>query len=254
MLADEQDASRVVVAGLRCSLTRSVLEEWATRGTPRQVSYLADYLEAERASREESKRASLLRRCALPQAKTFDGYDWTAVSWPDGFGRQDLLSLSFVQAREDLVLMGDVGTGKTHMAEALCVMCCRKRVEARFLTASTLVMRLRRARDEGRLDRELAQIGRADLLVIDELGFLPLDVDGGRLLFQVISGAYERQSVVITTNLEFSRWASVFGDEQMAAAIIDRIIHHGRLVKFSGESYRVAHSLMKRSPAQKQAL
>ena len=127
-------------------------------------------------------------------------------------------------------------------------MCCQKRVEARFLTASTLVMRLRRARDKGRLDRELAQIGRAGLLVIDELGFLPLDVDGGRLLFQVISRVYERQSVVITTNLEFSRWGSVFGGEQMASAII----HHGRLAKFSGESYRVAHSLMKESPAQKQ--
>lgn len=103
------------------------------------------------------------------------------------------------------MLMGDVGTGKTHMASALCALACERRLEARFFTASSLVMRLRRARDDGRLDREAAIIGKARLLVIDELGFLPLDADGARLLFQVLADAYERQSVVFTTNLEFSR-------------------------------------------------
>ena len=237
-------ADAVVEAGKRCSLTKSVLAEWARRGTPRQVEYLLGYLEAEGASRDASKRAQLLRRCALPQAKTFEGYDWSCVSWPDGFGRDDLLSLSFLGDREDLVLMGDVGTGKTHMAEALCVLACQSARAARFFTASSLVGRLRRARDEGRLDRELSQIGRAELLVVDELGFLPLDVDGARLLFQVVSQAYETQSVVFTTNLEFSRWGSVFGDDQMAAAVIDRVVHHGRLLQFRGESYRVRHALM----------
>ncbi|WP_276675043.1 IS21-like element helper ATPase IstB [Collinsella stercoris] len=192
----------------------------------------------------DSRRAQPLRRCGLPAPKTFDGSDWAAVSWPDGLGREGLLSLSFLERREDLVLMGDVGTGKTHMASALCQLACDRRLEARFFTASSLVMRLRRARDEGRLDREAAQIGRAALLVIDEQGFLPLDADGARLVFQVFADAYERQSVVITTNLEFSRWGSVFGDDQMAAAVIDRIVHHGRLVQFKGESYRVRHALM----------
>lgn len=237
-------ALRVVEGGRSCSLTTAVLEEWSRLGTPKQVEYLAGYLEAERSSREASKRATLLRRCALPAPKTFDGYDWSAVSWPEGMGRESLLALDFVERREDLVLMGDVGTGKTHMASALCALACERRLEARFFTASSLVMRLRRARDDGRLDREAALIGKARLLVIDELGFLPLDADGARLLFQVLADAYERQSVVITTNLEFSRWGSVFGDDQMAAAVIDRIVHHGRLVQFRGESYRVRHALM----------
>lgn len=244
MSASDEMAAALVETGKRCSLTKSVLAERARRGTPRQVEFLLSYLEAEAASRDASKRASLLRKCALPAPKTFDGYDWSAVSWPDGFGRDDLLSLSFMRGREDLVLMGDVGTGKTHMASALCVMCCEEKVEARFFTASSLVMRLRRANDDGRLDRELAQIGRAELLVVDELGFLPLDAEGARLLFQVVSQAYETQSVVFTTNLEFSRWGSVFGDDQMAAAIIDRVVHHGRLLRFRGESYRVRHALM----------
>lgn len=244
MAASEELARRVVEAGRSCSLTAAVLEEWSRLGTPKQVEYLAGYLEAERSSREASKRATLLRRCALPAPKTFDGYDWSAVSWPEGMGRESLLALDFVERREDLVLMGDVGTGKTHMASALCALACERRLEARFFTASSLVMRLRRARDDGRLDREAALIGKARLLVIDELGFLPLDADGARLLFQVFADAYERQSVVITTNLEFSRWGSVFGDDQMAAAVIDRIVHHGRLVQFRGESYRVRHALM----------
>ena len=244
MAASEELARRVVEAGRSCSLTTAVLEEWSRLGTPKQVEYLAGYLEAERSSREASKRATLLRRCALPAPKTFDGYDWSAVSWPEGMGREDLLSLGFLGRREDLVLMGDVGTGKTHMAEALCTLACQQARPARFFTASSLVMNIRRARDDGRLDRELAQIGKAELLVIDELGFLPLDADGARLLFQVVSEAYERQSVVFTTNLEFSRWGAVFGDDQMAAAVIDRVVHHGRLLQFKGESYRVRHALM----------
>ena len=211
---------------------------------PGKVEHLAGFPEAERASREASKRATLLRRCALPAPKAFDGYDWSAVSWPEGPGREDLLSLAFLDRREDLVLMGDVGTGKTHIASALYALACERRLEARFFTASSLVARHRRARDEGRLDREAAQIGRARPLVVDELGFLPLDADGARLPFQVVSEAYERQSVVITTNLEFSRWGAVFGDDRVAAAVIDRVVRHGRLVQFRGESYRVRHALM----------
>ena len=115
---------------------------------------------------------------------------------------------------------------------------------ARFFTASSLVMRLRRARDDEKLGREAAPIGRTHLLVIDELGFLPLDADGARPLFQVFADAYETQPVVIATNPGLSRWGSVFGDDQMAAAVIDRIVHHGRLVQFRGESYRVRHALM----------
>lgn len=238
-------AAEIVSAGSRCSLTRSVLEEWAEAGTPRQREYLLGYLEAEVASREASRRARLLRAAAVPVAKDLAGYDWSPVSFPDGFGRPDLESLSFLERREDLVLTGDVGTGKTHMASALMRLACSRGVEARFLAAASLVSRLRRAKADGRLDRELAQVARARMVVVDELGYLPLDADGARLLFQVVSDSYETRSLVITTNLEFSRWATVFGDDQMAAAVVDRICHHGRLLQFRGESYRVRHALMR---------
>ena len=237
-------AARVAAAGRRCSLTGSLLVDWGTRGTPRQVEYLAEYLEAECAGRDASGRAQLPGRCALPQAKTLDGYDWGSVAWPGSFGRDDLLSLSFLDRHEDVVLMGDVGTGKTHMPGALCALCCQSMRQARFLAASSLVMRLRRARDGGSPGRELAQLARAELLGIDELGFLPPGAGGARLLSRVVSESYERQSLVTATNPGSGRWGTVFGDDQMAAAAVDRVCHHGRLLRLGGESYRVRHALM----------
>lgn len=220
MAASEELARRVVEAGRSCSLTTAVLEEWSRLGTPKQVEYLAGYLEAERSSREASKRATLLRRCALPAPKTFDGYDWSAVSWPEGMGRESLLALFFVERRENLVLMGDVGTGKTHMASALCALACERRLEARFFTASSLVMRLRldwqhlfgRFREgqprlpeldrrhvaQRRVDPEVVvpvhvvrELGpelarRAERLAVDELG---LQYPVGRLVDGVVVGA-----------------------------------------------------------------
>ena len=237
-------AARVTAAGRRCSPAGSPRAGWGTRGTPRQAGYLAEYLEAERASRDASRRAQLPGRCALPQAKTLDGYDWGSVAWPDSFGRDDLLSLSFLDRHEDVVLMGDVGTGKTHMPGALCALCCQSMRQARFLAASSLVMRPGRARGGGSPGRELAQLARAELLGIDELGFLPLDVDGARLPSRVVSESCERQSLVTATNPGSGRWGTVFGDDQMAAAVIDRVCHHGRLLRLGGESYRVRHALM----------
>lgn len=245
MAAGDALARGAVEAGGARSLTTAVLGERSGLGTPRRVGYLAGHPEAERASREASRRAALPGRCALPAPKTLGGHDWPAVSRPEGMGRESPTSPEFPERREDLVPMGDVGRGKTHMAPALRSPACEAGPEARFFTASSLVMRLRRARDEGRLDRESEAVGRARLLVIDEPGFLPLDPDGARPLFQVFADACERQSAVITTNLESGRRGSVLGDDQMAAAVIDRVVHHGRLIRFRGESYRVRNALMR---------
>lgn len=159
MPAGGELARRVVGAGGRRSPTASALGERASAGSPRQVERLARHIEAEAASRDASKRASLLRRCGPPAPKTFAGHDRSAVSWPEGLGREDLLSLSFPDRREGLVLMGDVGAGKTHMASAPRRLARDGRMEARLFAASSLVARLGRARDEGRLDREASRIG-----------------------------------------------------------------------------------------------
>lgn len=235
----------VVDAGRRASLTGTVLDAWARKGTPKQREYLLGLLHAEHASRQHSRRQRLLKAARLPALKTLDGYDWGAIRFPADYGREALTGLDFLHRAEDLVLFGDVGTGKTHLATALAAAACQRGIPARYFTTSSLVAALRRAKDAGRLDKELAALAKNQLLVIDELGYLPIDADGARLLFQVIADAYEQRSLVITTNLEFSRWGTVFGDDNMAAAIIDRLVHHGRLLQFRGESYRVNHALMK---------
>lgn len=196
------------VMGLACGLplTRSVLRSVVADATPGQLGVLADLFRAENASRMESRRARLIRSAGFPCVKGFDGYDWGMASFPADWGREQLMDLGFVDRAEDLVLYGDVGCGKTHMAIATGMLACERGMPVRFFTASSLVMRLRRARDENRLDAELRTIGRARLLVVDELGYLPIDIDGARLLFQVIADSYEKRSVVFTTNLEFGRW------------------------------------------------
>ena len=167
------------------------------------------------------------------------------ASFPAAWGREQLESLEFVDRAEDLVLYGDVGCGKTHLAIAIGMLACQRMIPVRFFTASSLVMRLRKAKDDNRLDAELKSIGRAGLVVIDELGYLPIDIDGARLLFQVIADSYETRNVISASNLESGRWGDVFGDGDMAAAVIDRIVHHGRILRFHGESYRNKHPLMK---------
>lgn len=234
----------ILDAGRGAALTTAVLEDWATKGTPKQREYLHGFLQAEHASRIASRRARLLKAAHLPTMKSLEGYDWSNVILPADYRRDQLTSLEFVNANEDLICYGDVGTGKTHLAAALVAATCQKGIPARFFTASSLIDQLRRAKAEGRLERELASLGRNQLLAVDELGYLPIDSEGGRLLFQVIANSYEKSSLIITTNLEFSRWGTVFGDDNMAAAIIDRLVHHGRLLQFRGDSYRVKHALM----------
>lgn len=238
-------AEQVMELSRNLPLTRSVLRRAVENATPGQLGFLAELFTAENASRAESKRARLLRQAGFPQSKELDGYDWSMAAFPADWGREQLASLEFIDRAEDLVLYGDVGCGKTHLAIAIGTLACRRGIPVRFFTASGLIMRLRKAKSENRLDQELKTIGKADLLVIDELGYLPIDIDGARLLFQIIADSYERRSIIFTSNLEFGRWGDVFGDGDMAAAVIDRIVHHGRIIRFHGESYRNTHSLMK---------
>lgn len=128
------------------------------------------------------------------------------ASFPDDLGREQLESLEFVDRAEDLVPCGDVGCGKTHLAIAIGMLACQRMIPVRFFTASSLVMRLRKAKDDNRLDAELKSIGRAGLVIIDELGYLPIDIDGARLLFQAGADSYETRSVISASNLESGRW------------------------------------------------
>lgn len=238
-------AQEVLALAQGLPFTKSVLHPVVEEASASQRRFLHRLFTQEQQSRESSKRARLIRQAGFPVLKSLEGYDWQNVHWPPDWGRPQLENLEFVHRRENLVLYGDVGTGKTHLAIALGHLACQEGVRVKFTTAAALVAQLRQAAAAGVLEKQLAQIGRHELLIIDELGYLPIDNQGARLLFQVIADAYEKRSIVYTSNLEFSRWGQVFGDDQMAAAIIDRTVHHGRMVRFKGGSYRVANATMK---------
>lgn len=172
----------IVELGRQSSLTTAILTDWAERGTPKQREYLHGLLAAEVESRQASRRHRLLRAAKLPALKSFDGYDWTAIHFPTDYGRQPLIDLEFLDHAQDLVLYGDVGTGKTHLAIALAAAACHQGYRARYFTTAALVMHLRRAKDDNRLDKELASLARNHLLILDEFGYLPIDAEGARLL------------------------------------------------------------------------
>ena len=219
-------------------ISKSTASSFLATATPGQLAACSAMLAEELESRERSKRAR------PPVQKSAEGFDWSHVWFPYGWGREEMLSLDFVGRAEDLVFHGPTGRGKTHMATALGIEATARGVPVRFFQTATLVPRLGKAKREGSLDRLLADIGRASLIVLDEFGYVPFDVDGARLLYQVISDSYERRSIVFTTNAEFSRWGTVFADDKLAAAIVDRVVHHGRLIEFGGPSRRLEESLM----------
>ena len=186
----------------------------------------------------------MFRKAKFPSVKSFEGYDFSQVAFPEGYTKDDLMGLGFVAAAQDFVFHGQTGRGKTHLAIAIGAACIERNMEVRFFTAAELTLSLLRAKGKGQLKEMLQDLARCQVLILDELGYVPLDIEGSRLLFQVMSDCYERRSLVITTNIEFSKWGTVFGDDKMASAIIDRIVHHGRLVEFNGPSHRMDAALM----------
>lgn len=157
----------------------------------------------------------------------------------------DLKEANFISKKKNLILYGNVGTGKTHLATAIGVEACKQGRIVRFFRTAALVNLLNDAQRKGELGQLLKKLSKAELLICDEWGYVPLDRDGSKLLFQVISERYEQRSVIITTNLEFSKWVNIFYDEQLTAALIDRLVHHSYLLIFDGQSYRIKNSLMK---------
>jgi DNA replication protein DnaC len=238
-------SEQIKTMGRQLMLSNHTLEDYSAKATPRQAEFLVELFGSELAFRDENKRRRLRRRAAFPAVKSFADYDWKEVKLPGSIARPDILACDFITRKENLICYGPVGTGKTHMAIAVGSSACDLGLKVRFITASELVLRLVAAREGGVLDKMLADYASNDLTIIDEWGYVPVDSEGSRLLFQVVSRCYESKSLMLTTNLEFSRWGSVLTEEQMAATMIDRLLHHGHVITFSGESYRIRHAVMK---------
>jgi DNA replication protein DnaC len=217
------------------------------QATPKQEEFLHRILHTEVEGRERSRRTRLLNRARFPVPKSLEGYDYSSVRFPPSIGREELESCDFISKHTNLVCYGPVGTGKTHMAIALGMKACEMGLSVRFYTVTELVLKLADSRRTGTLERLVTEIRKLDLLILDEWGYVPVDKEGSQLLFRIISDSYESKSLILTTNLEFSKWGGIFTDQQMAAAMIDRLIHHGHLLIFEGGSYRMEHALMRKA-------
>lgn len=235
----------------RVAFSQTAIALCKESGDASMERFLTTVLTAELENRTRARDARLLKEAAFPVYKTFEDFAFGSLKLPPLLSRGDLESASFVTDKLNLVLYGPVGTGKTHLAIAIGVVACATGFRVRFFTAAELVVRLSEAFSAGKLEKFLATILKADLLIIDEWGYVPVDRQGAQLLFRIISDSYERRSVILTTNLEFSKWGAIFTDDQMAAAMIDRLAHHGHIMLFEGESYRMKHALMRQRAPQK---
>lgn len=225
--------------GMRQSF-RAIAREATDQGKL-PASFLAACLAHELESRRERRLATHLQQARFPVVKTLDTLDFSVL--PD-LPRLKVLNLAeghFVKARENVICLGNSGTGKTHTAIALGLSAIQAGHRVRFITAMQLTQELLLAQQEMRLPRYLKTWHKIDLVIIDELGYIGLG-PGGPLLFQFCSDRYERGSLLITTNLDFSRWTEVFGDATLTAALLDRLTHHAHILLFNGESHRFRES------------
>ena len=209
--------------------------------------YLLEVLKAEIEYRNIKRRNLYLKKAGFDNIKTFQGYDFEDITLPSGITVDLLKQAEFLERQENLILYGRNGAGKSHMATAIGVTACMQGKHVRFYKTAALVNELVAAKTKGLLVQFLKKLSKLDLLICDEWGYIPFDAEGSQLLFQVIADCYEKRSLIITTNIEFSRWNGIFYDDQLTSALIDRLVHHSHLIVFGRDSWRLKHSLMKQS-------
>lgn len=215
------------------------------------VAYLARLTELELIDRERRMIERKIKSAKFPAIKTLDSFDFKAIPSLNKLQVADLARCGWIERRENVIALGPSGTGKTHIALGLGLAACQKGLIVRFITASSLVHELMEARDEKRLLRLQKSLAKVSLLIIDELGFVPLSKTGAELLFELISLRYECGSTLITSNLIFEEWTETFGTERLTGALLDRLTHHVSILEMNGDSYRLAHSKARLGKARK---
>ena len=212
----------------------------ATRKQWDHIQYLTELVEQESTLRRDRSIKRRIKLAKFPVIKTMDQFDW---SWPQKINRaqvKNLFRLKFIEEQSNVVLIGSVGVGKTHIATALGYQACLKNNTVLFTSTIDAVNNLIAAQHAGQLKQELKKYLKPSLLIMDELGYLPIDKNGADLLFQIISGRYERGSIIITTNRVFKEWPEIFNnDSTLTSALLDRLLHHTEAVLIEGESFRM---------------
>jgi DNA replication protein DnaC len=213
------------------------------------TGYLLRLAELELIDRERRLVERRIRQARFPATKSLDSFDFAALPSLNKLLVLELARCEYIERRENVIALGPSGTGKTHIALGLGLAACQKGLAVGFTTAAALVHELLEARDEKRLLRLQKQLEAYKLLIIDELGFVPLATTGAELLFETFSRRYERGSVIVTSNLPFDEWTSVFGAERLTGALLDRLTHHVHILELNGESYRLRQSKRRRQQA-----
>jgi DNA replication protein DnaC len=208
--------------------------------------FLLRITELELLDRERRATERRVRQAKFPVLKSLDSFDFLAIPSLNKSMVLELARSEFVVRRENALLLGNSGTGKTHIALALGLAACQKGYRVRFTTAAAMVHELIEAKDEKRLLRYQKQMAAYELLIVDELGFVPLSKTGAELLFEVFSQRYERGSTMVTSNLPFQEWTEILGSERLTGALLDRLTHHVHILEMNGDSYRLKQSRKKR--------
>ncbi len=213
------------------------------------VQFLARLIELEMIDRERRMIERRIKAAKFPAVKSLDSFDFKAIPALNKMQVLELARCEWVERRENVIALGPSGTGKTHIALGLGLSACQKGLSVGFVTAAALVHELMEARDERRLLRLQKQMVSHKLLIIDELGFVPLSKTGAELLFELISQRYERGATMITSNLPFDEWTETFGSERLTGALLDRLTHHVNIREMNGDSYRLGQSKARQDKA-----
>src|SRR5271165_3989634 len=235
---------------LRLPTILSEYDKVARQCAAEQVDYprfLLRLTELELLDRDRRAIERRIRQAKFPVVKSLDSFEFLAIPSLNKTLVLDLARCEFLSRKENLLLLGNSGTGKTHIALALGLAACQRGHRVRFTTASALVSELIEARDEKHLQRFQKLLASYELLIVDELGYVPLSKSGAELLFETFSQRYERASTLVTSNLPFEEWTEVFGSERLTGALLDRITHHVHILEMNGDSYRLKQSRRRRN-------